>query len=180
MSHPIDDLDDERAALLRQALEAGHEICFIALGGSMKPMIPPQAKVTIQAIDPGSLRWGEVALTVNLPVASDHAGQKADTKHHLRAHGERDWVLHRVIYNDRRAQRIFMAGDRLPISDPPRHYSQVLGVLSHIEFKSGARSFLKPRSLFARSLGMCTLLISRGFFRLRSLYRHFTKSTTQR
>ena len=148
MNHPIDDLDDERAALLRQALKAGHEICFIALGGSMKPMIPPQAKVTIQAIDPGSLRWGEVALIVNLPVASGHASQKAD------------WVLHRVIYNDRKAQKIYMAGDRLPISDPPRHHSQVVGVLSHIEFKSGARSFLKPRSLFARSLGMCTRSIT--------------------
>ena len=164
-------LEEAQASMLIEALEVDQEICFIALGGSMRPMIPPRSRVTITAIDPTLLRWGEVALVTQSKSKTREPYSEAQSLQDDGSHTELAWVLHRVTFNDRDAQVIYTAGDRLPLHDPPRPYHQVLGVLSHVERRRGARAWPPPRSFRARLVGMLTLWSYRLFYSLRARYR---------
>ena len=113
-------LMEEKAALLVDALIQGHSIRFKSLGGSMSPLIPHESLVTIHPCQPFELRRGDVALCVVSPT---------DDKNQA-------WILHRVISHNRRTQTLSMAGDRLPMIDEPRLYSQVVGVLSEVSVLS--------------------------------------------
>lgn len=164
-------LEDTQAELFIEALKRGQTISFIALGGSMRPWIPTRSRVTVEAIHPSELRWGEVALAVIPPLLPPSQDRSEGPL--LRAHS---WVLHRIITNDRQAKLIHTMGDRLPLPDPPRPYPQVLGVLSHIETEDGRAYRVSPRGLIFRVLGILTIQFSMRFQGVRRVLKGSQRS----
>lgn len=147
-------LTEEKAALLVDALIQGHSVRFKALGGSMSPLIPAESLVTIHPCPPFELRRGDVALCVVSPT---------DDKKQV-------WILHRVISHNRRTQTLSMAGDRLPMIDEPRLYSQVVGVLSEVSVLS------EPSLVTPRSERRVIMIIWRLISPLRRLYASHPRS----
>ena len=120
-------LAEAQAELALELLAQGREISWIAHGQSMWPSIPSGTVVTIKPLKPEQVKCGEVGLFILPKVTGRERTSPVGSAHHSDA--KQIWILHRVLKNNRRTQRIYTRGDHLPLSDTPFEYNQWVGVL---------------------------------------------------